>query len=204
MVNAVTVETPEMAAARQGMALNEFIRRFDEQPFELIDGELMPMSPTVFGLDFLKHRPFLWLHDHVVAHKLGDVFVETPFTASDSDDPNWVSGSVVPNIMFIAGADRLAAYKAVTPDWKQRPLALVPDLTIEIMSANDRYSKVLRKIAYCLELGVKAVWLFNDMRQSVTIYTPDDDPITLIGGQKLEHTGLLPGFSITLPDLFAN
>ncbi|MFN7209341.1 MAG: hypothetical protein ACK4P1_02980 [Aggregatilineales bacterium] len=37
----------ERVVARRGMALEDYLARAAERPFELIDGELCPMSPSV-------------------------------------------------------------------------------------------------------------------------------------------------------------
>ena len=191
-----------VVAARSGLALDEFIAHFERQPFEIIDGVTVAMSPTVLGHDWLKQRVFLLIHDLVRAENLGYVFVETPFTVADPDDPSWVAGSLVPDMLFIAGQERMIAYKKAVPDWKRCPLEIVPDLIVEIQSPTDRNAAVLRKVVYALSLGVKAVWVFNEQRRSAGVYTPDSDPVTLHSDQTLDGGALLPGLVIRLADLF--
>ena len=58
---------------RIGMPLDEFIRRYDEAPFELIDGEIIPKMPTVSGHNQLAKRFFIALLPFE-QQRLGEVF----------------------------------------------------------------------------------------------------------------------------------
>jgi hypothetical protein len=119
------------------------MRRYDaEGPFEIINGEVIPVSPSVFGSGHVA----AWLHDQIVlylaAHPdggqaIGSVFSEMPFVLPDTPSSAWVTGSRVPDLMFIR-AGRLADYKAAVSDWRLKPLALVPDLVVEVISPTDR------------------------------------------------------------------
>lgn len=57
--------------------------------------------------------------------------------------------------------NRLAAYKEQTPDREEKPFVLVPDLAIEIVSKNDRYSDINDKVMLYLADGVRLVWVID-------------------------------------------
>src|SRR5690349_4295010 len=101
-----------MQATRVGMPLSEYMQRYDEEgPFEIIDGAIVPMSPTKFGHNYLTRLLFLALHNFVSSGNEWQVFAETPFIKPGADDPNWVEGSLIPDVMLLR-VDRLSAYKA--------------------------------------------------------------------------------------------
>jgi Uma2 family endonuclease len=81
------------------------------------------------------------LADHVDENALGRVFVEVPFVMTDPGDPNWVTGSRVPDAMFYnqARIDELAKSDA---EWRLKPLPIPPDLAVEV----NRFSAVSKKI----------------------------------------------------------
>ena len=191
----------DQTVVRQGMAVEDFIRRMDKPPFEIIDGEIVLMSPNVAGHDYTLRGLFVLLYTHTRERELGEVFSEATFVLSNATDRNWVTGSREPDIMFFS-ATRFTAYIAATLDWRDRPFALVPDLVIEVVSPTDRMATVLKKVALYLEDGVQVVWVVNRMHQSITIYTLTDDPVTLSGDQILTGGELLPGFSTPIHALF--
>src|SRR4051794_23244165 len=104
-----------------GMSLDEYMRRYDEDgPFEIINGEIVPMSPTSLGHG-RKTRKLFRILDRFLADNLDwEVLFETSFIRPDQDVPNWVKGSFVPDIMILRAAD-MAAYEEKQPDAENRP-----------------------------------------------------------------------------------
>jgi Uma2 family endonuclease len=120
----------------------------------------------------------------------------------DSYNPNWVAGSRIPDIVFFV-KERFAEYKAATPDWGDRPYAIVPDLVIEVVSPNDQYSDIDAKVDLYLADGVRIVWVIDPQRRKVHVHTSDrDDPHVLKGDEMLKGGDVLPGFEIALTKLF--
>ncbi len=191
------------ATEKVGMPLQEFIELGNDQPFELINGERIPKKPTVFGHSELIRLLFTLLDRFTQQHNLGEVYSETTFIVPDADDPDWVEGSHIPDLMFFAG-DRIAKYKAETPDHRARPLALVPDLVIEVVSPTDKVSELDEKIdAYLLD-GVRLIWVVDPQRRKATVHAPDlEQPLHRSGDAVLDGGDVLPGFTISLPELFA-
>ncbi len=180
-----------------GMSIEEFLRRYDEAPFELIDGKVVRMSPKVFGSDYVARL----VQRALDRYGRGEVFVETTVVFSEVPSSDWVSGSRQPDVLYIA-ADRLQDYRSQTPDWKLKPLMLVPDLAVEVVSPTDRLGQVWRKAGLYMDDGVKLVWIVNPMRETLTAFAQGEGPYTLDKTHTLEGGTLLPGFALPLKDLF--
>jgi Uma2 family endonuclease len=184
------------------MPLDEFIALGNDQPFELINGERLPKMPNVFGHSEMIRQLFLLLHAHSQAEQSGEVYSETTFILPDADDADWVEGSRIPDVMFFAG-ERIKQYKAEHPDHHSRPLALVPDLVIEVVSPNDSYSKIDETVdAYLLD-GVRLIWVLDPQRRKATVHAPDlEQPLHIKPDGILDADDVIPGFKIVLAKLF--
>jgi Uma2 family endonuclease len=190
------------ATTKIGMPMDEFIHLNDQQPFEIINGERRPKLPTVAGHSEALRTFFRALDSYALTNRLGEVYSETTFIRPDAYDSNWVEGSRIPDIMFFAG-ERLAKYKAETPDWKQRPFPLVPDFVAEIVSPSDKYSEIDEKIDAYLADGVRLVCVIDPQRRKATVHRPDaEQPLHLTGDAILSGGEVLPGFQIPLAKLF--
>jgi Uma2 family endonuclease len=195
----------ELVRTETGMALEDFIRAYAEQPFEWMDGERRPLMPNVAGHGEIIEILYLALYNFFLTHPLGKVIRELPFVLSYT--PNWVTGSRVPDLMVFA-ADRLEAYKAANPDWRQKPYILVPDLVIEVASPNDDLTDLDDKIIRYLMDGVAMAWLVNPLRKQVTVSVfsaraPFSRQQTVLQeGDLLTGGSLLPGFELAITELF--
>lgn len=184
------------------MSLDDFMTKYEEQPFELIDGEIMIVGPlkrrhaeiTKLFYDML----FLWTHSNVGA---GKVYMEVPFVLEDKSD--WVKGSRIPDVMFYR-QERLNNHDETVEDFEDKPFILVPDIVVEVISPTDAYSDVERKAELYLEDGVKIIWVVDPKRKTVKEYTPqnpdgttkrDDD--MLFGGDVAE------GFELKVSEIFS-
>ncbi len=185
--------------AADTLTLDEFIRRYDEQPFEFINGEIRRLSPTMFGHNYVASILIAALVGHITPRNLGRVFVEAPFVLTY--ERKWVKGSRVPDIMFVA-AERIATYRASDPDASRKPLILVPDLVVEIISPNDKYSEVDEKVEAYLQDGVRLVWVVDLQRQKIAVHAPNTPQMWLSGDDKLAGGDVIPGFEIAVAGLF--
>src|SRR5687767_9865701 len=132
-------------AAIKPMTIADFVQLYEEQPFELIEGERIPLVPPVMLHVLLVKRLLLILSEYEKQTGRGEAFSEAPFILAHEYDSNWVKGSRVPDLMFVS-ADRLKIYREQTPDWGSMPLLVVPDLAVEVVSPNDRYSAINAKV----------------------------------------------------------
>ncbi len=183
------------------MTLAEFIRLYDDEgPFEYVNGERIALSPSVTGHIVVARALLLALHNYAVSKGLGEVFMEGPFVLMDSS--NWVKGSRVPDIMYFS-AERLSTYKASTPDWRDKPFLIVPDLAVEILSPSDRFGDVHDKVTGYLADGVQMVWVINRQEKTVQMHRQGSAQyITLFAEGTLDGGTLIPGFTLPVAKLF--
>ncbi len=183
------------------MSIEEFVRLYEEEgPFEFVNGERIPMSPPVANHSTIATLLVVALYNYGLEKGVGMALMETTFVMVD--EPGWVKGSRVPDVMFI-GAGRLAAYKAQTPDWKDKPFVLVPDLAVEIVSPGDRYTEVQEKVESYLRDGVQVVWVIDPHRRSVTVSVAGSKQQTTLSDEdRLDGGEVIPGFSLPVAALF--
>lgn len=189
-----------------GMALDEFIRLYDtEGAFELINGERIAKIPNIAGHGEIVELIFLAIHVWVSAKALGKIVREMPFVLSYTS--NWVTGSRIPDVMYFR-AERFTPYQESTPDWKNKPYILIPDLAVEVVSPNDNLWELDEKVDLYLADGVRLVWVIDPQRKKVSVYTPAAAPYTrqqinLKSGDMLTGGDIIPGFEIAVDAIFA-
>lgn len=185
---------------RVGMPMDEYIRQFDQAPFELIDGERIPVVPPVALHVLILKIIYAALLKVEQTMGIGFAFSKAPFVLTDS--PDWVKGSRIPDVSFYLAA-RWAVYTTSMPDWYSKPFVLVPDLCVEIISANDNYQDVDAKVEKYLSDGVKLIWVVNPRNKTVVVYRQGTDQITrLSAGTILSGGDVIPNFTLPLKDIF--
>ncbi|MBC8100601.1 MAG: Uma2 family endonuclease [Armatimonadetes bacterium] len=166
---------------------------------EYIDGEWIEKMPTIFLHGFTLTLFYDLLSTFVKQQRLGQAFSATNFVMLDTS--NWVHGSRIPDVMFYA-EDRWQAYLQQTPDVFTKPLLLIPDLAVEIVSTNDNYSDLRAKVQGYLRDGVQIVWVVDPAKRQIDLY--EADRLTVLGvGDTLDGGALLPGFAAPLADIFS-
>jgi len=159
--------------------------------WELIDGELIAMSPSGRAAGKLAVWIGSLLLGFVLPHRLGEVFgADTGFVL--------VPGRQLlrsPDVAFVR-ADRLVAQD------DRGYLHLAPDLAIEVRSPTDRTPDVLAKVEMYIEAGVRLVWLVDPDPRTVAVFGGGQDGRVLQGGDWLDGGDVLPGLRIDLAELF--
>jgi Uma2 family endonuclease len=181
------------------LTLTEWIARYSAIPFEYIHQEIRPLMPHVMLHQFITRVVFRLLDRFCIEHQLGEVFFEVAFVEMYGSE--WVKGSLTPDILFFR-ADKWAAYTQSTEEWQKKPSLLIPDLAVEIVSPNDRYTEIEDKVDEYLAKGVGAVWIIDPQHKRVRVYAGDRETRlrlndTLMGGE------VLPGFSVPLTTIFS-
>ena len=154
---------------------------------ELLNGEVVQKtmpgprhSATVFELARLIGN---FLHEHPIAR--GD----TELRHRSQDD--WV---FLPDICVTR---REHWTKGVTG-----PVEVMPDLAIEVLSPDDRASRIAERMDFYLRAGTQLVWVIDPELENVTIYRPGMPAEFRRGTGTLDATPVLPGFSLDLDALF--
>ena len=181
------------------MSMEDWLDQFGDEPFEFVNGEKIPMSPSVAGSNYTARILEKALDRVVEAQKLGEVLVEATFVFTDN--PQWVRRSLIPDVAFVK-LEKLVAFRTRYPNWKELPYMIVPDLVVEVLSPTDRQSDVRRKIARYFEEGVQLVWVVDYLNEVVDVFTAHGGH-ELRRGDTLTAGDIIPGFELTLETLFA-
>ena len=182
------------------LMMDDFIRRFDQEgPFELIDGEIIPKMPSISVHTKTVKRIFLLLLPFE-EKGLGEVFQEATFVLTDN--PQWVRGSRIPDVMFVSKA-RLARFAEEIPDADDKPYILVPELVVEVVSPTDNYSDINKKVKRYLNDGVLIVWVVDPQTREIMVFRQGSKQQTILSGDdELTAAEILPGFSVKVAEIF--
>lgn len=80
---------------------------------------------------------------------------------------------------------------------------LVPDLAVEVLSESNTPAEMSRKMREYFAAGVRLVWFVYLIERNVTVYTGPETFTVLPTNGTLDGGDVLPGFSLSLADLFA-
>jgi len=80
---------------------------------------------------------------------------------------------------------------------------LVPDLAVEILSPSNSPAEMERKRREYFQAGVRLVWIVNADTRTVAVYTSPENPVVLSQSETLDGGAVLPGFSLSLTEYFA-
>lgn len=186
-------------AQTQRMSMEDWLERFSEAPFEWLDGEVIPVSPSVYGSNYIASFLRDTMNEVIKAKQLGEVHLELTIVFTDVE--RWVRNSLIPDIAFIS-AEKLADFRARHPDdWYKVPLTVIPDLVVEVISPTDRYADVNRKVKRYLDEGVGLVWVVDYLNHFVDVFTTHTTQ-RLYPSDTLTAGDLIPGFGLKLETLF--
>lgn len=181
-----------MTVATQTVTVEAFERMARDGSWELIDGELIEVSPTGALSGKVSNLLAFFVTAHVRAERLGAVFAaDTGFVLFPDRDT-----VRAPDVAFVR-TDRLPL-----PAEQTGFLRLAPDLAAEVRSPSDRMPDLLAKAAMYLEAGVPLVWLVDPGPKRIAVYTQDGPVATLHAGDSLDGGDVLPGFSLPVTELF--
>lgn len=169
----------------------ELLRRPDLEPCELVNGKIVPMTPT--GADHgeaeinVAFHLSLWArsgrHGKVMTGEVGVYIRRDPDTVRAAD------------ALFISHG-RLARRGA------SGYLDVPPELVVEVLSPEDRWSQVKVKLNDYFFAGVDRVWVADPKARKVFAYRSPVLSETFEMGQTLRDEGLLPGFSLPVAEIF--
>ena len=77
-----------------------------------------------------------------------------------------------------------------------------PDLAVEVISPSDRTREVLGKVSDYLAAGSRIVWVVNPVREEVSVFRSPFAPRVLAGTDLLDGEDVLPGFFVSVAEIF--
>ena len=171
----------------------ELLAMGDIGPCELVEGEIVKMSPTGEKHGIVEVNLSGELRAFVRERKLGRVSGgETGIYIRRN--PDTVRGA---DVIFISN-ERLE--KRGSSGF----IDVAPDLVVEIMSPEDRWSKVMKKLGEYFSIGVRLIWVIDPETESAYAYRSLTDVRHLIKTDALTGDDVLPGFRVTVGELFAD
>ena len=157
-----------------------------DRRFELLDGEIIEVPSNAFS-SHIAGVLLAALLAYVRPRQLGYVTGE--------QGGYRVSGqTVAPDVAYIS--------KARQPELPHEGFVpIAPDLAVEVVSPSDKQKVIRRKLAAYADAGT-LVWLVYPLAGRIEVYPPDD-LMTIKGmGDSLEGGDMLPGFTLTLEEIF--
>jgi Uma2 family endonuclease len=191
-----------MAVETRFLTVEEYLA-FGDQPVEVVDGEIIEMSPSTKRQPKVLRRLNRRLDSYSLENELGEVFTESSFVLDGEPRRRWVKNARTPDLAFIAKS-RYEAHETEHPS-EEEPWWIAPDLVAEVISPTDEPQEVMRKLRDYLLYGVLIVWLIYPKTKSVVVYT-QDNPLgsTLVEGEMLAAEPVIPGWSMPIAALFSD
>jgi Uma2 family endonuclease len=185
----------ERRVPEEGLITGEqLLRMADVGPCELVDGRIVPMTPTggehgrvelkiAAAID--KYVSASGIAGHVMVGEVGIYTRRRPDRVRAAD------------VLFISDA----RYR------RQRDpkgfLEVAPELVIEILSPGDSAIQVGQKLREYFETGVVVVLVVDPGARRLRIHRSPTDAVDLTDRDSLSLPDVLPGFEVRVADLFA-
>ena len=159
---------------------------------ELVRGEVRQMTSAGFQHGRITHEVAESLGRHVRANDLGLV-VAAATGFEIAGDPDTVRA---PDVAFVS-RERVETAGETTGYWPG-----APDLTVEVISPNDRFAEVEEKIADWLGAGTRMVLVINPRGRTVTVRLPEREVRILSDEEVLDGGDVVSGWALPVSELF--
>ncbi|MBW4668594.1 MAG: Uma2 family endonuclease [Cyanomargarita calcarea GSE-NOS-MK-12-04C] len=181
--------------------LEEFQTEHPDWQMELMDGSILVMGPSDYESEEIGGRLLTFLNNWVIPRKLGRVtgssagFILPSLKPEDGEEIDREKRNLrAPDVSFVR-ADQL---KKTKRDFVE----LLPDLTVEIKSKSDRIKPLEEKIQLFLQLGSVVGILIDPDKLTLTVYRLNQEPVVLRDNDQLTLPDLLPGWELTVSELW--
>jgi Uma2 family endonuclease len=175
------------------LSLEEFLKLPETKPAsEFIDGRIYQKTMPQGKHSLLQTLFTPAINQRVVPKRIAHAFTELRCT--------FEGRSIVPDITVF--------------EWSRLPInatgevenvfPIYPDWTIEILSPDQRPTRVINNILFCLNHGTTLGWLIDPEEKTILIFRPNQQPIALEDESDiLPMPSLLGDWSLTLGELFS-
>jgi len=167
----------------------------EDKLYEIVNGEhveLPPMSILAVSINTLLG---LYLGSFVVPRKLGRIISEGMFILDSNKKLQRR-----PDLAFVSTLTwPLDRPLPSVGDWQ-----VVPELAVEVISPNDFFEDVLKKVMEYFAVGVKNVWVVSPGTTTLFVFH-SPSKVSLLGrDDELDGGDVVPGFRLKLAELFAS
>ncbi len=180
------------------MTEDEMMSLSAHQWFEIIRGEIVPMSPNGVEHHDIAGNVYDILRMYARKNRLGYVYMDGLIFVL-SEDEEGIRESRIPDIGFV----RKGRYPKDFD--RARPFPGAPDLAIEIVSPSEGADEVMDKVSDYLAAGTEEVWVVYPRQKSLHRYTRQTPDNIRVYHQNdtLEPDTLFPELQIKIADFFA-
>ena len=158
----------------------------EDEHFELIEGELIPLSSPTPLHARICGRLDRRVSDYFGRHPGGEAFREMDCALSSNTVRR-------PDVAIFLAA------RAPLIDLKKIPVPFPPDIAVEVISPSELAIQVHRKALDYLRAGTQEVWLLDP--ENGEIFVQKDSGIRLLRGSEVLDSTLLPGFYVSVAEL---
>ena len=181
------VQTPERLITGE-----ELSKMSGSELCELIEGKVVPTRPMRYISGRIGSHLAFRLSSFVEEGKIGQVMVGEVGTYIRRN-PDTIRAA---DVLYISNA-------RYTQSRSQSYLDIAPELVVEILSPDDAWQAVTRKLADYFLIGVQVVWVADPDAHTVYAYRSVTAAQQFNEGDTLTSPEVLPGFAVPLADLFA-
>ena len=175
------------------MTAEQFGQRPDPgYPEELVRGRVVAMSVPDRRHGYVCGRADRIFGNFVDEHDLGRVMCNDSGVITERD-PDTVRGADVAYYSY-ARLPKGTLPTGYGPE--------VPELVVEVRSANDRWREILEKVSEYLNAGVLVVVVLDPEPQIAHVFSADDPPRTLRAEEELILPGILDDFRVRVGRFF--
>jgi Uma2 family endonuclease len=183
----------------EGISEDELLRldAIDER-YEVINGELVPMSPVGFLHVIIAGNVYRILYDFAMRHGLGYVMGDSLIYVFERSADGKIINSRIPDASFIQKANFPTDFEI------QRPIPRAPDLAVEVVSPSESAEDLQEKIRDYLSRETLEVWvLYPELRELYQYRRSDPHSVRIYQGDEvIEAEGLFPGSQFAVQDFF--
>lgn len=169
----------------------ELFAMSDAELCELVEGKIVPMSPTGELHGGIENAFGTELRLFVRAHNLGKVRVGEVGIYIQRN-PDTIRAA---DVLFISN-ERYAQKKSSSY------LDVAPELVVEVLSPADSLSEVMQKLREYFSIGVQLVWIADPQAKIVYAYRSTTDVREFTADDELPGDDVLPGFAVKVAALF--
>jgi Uma2 family endonuclease len=178
--------------ARPGEAMTTLTAVAPADLYEVVDGQMVEKTPMGAYETLLGSRLNTRLDSFAYAHDCGRAVSEMLFHFGPSLPQRR------PDVAYVS-YQRWPRKRQVprTQAW-----AVVPELAVEVISANNTFEEVLGKVHEYFRAGVQAVWVVAPPQQQVYVYQSPSHIQVVTIQEALTGEPFLPGFRLPLTEFF--
>jgi Uma2 family endonuclease len=160
----------------------------DDKAYELLGGELVEIPGPNVQHGLIISKLFLSLGSFLAANSSGKVLTNLAFELNPKS-------ASIPDLAYVS-TERLPGIDS------SKAFPGAPDLVIEVMSPNDKWSAVSAKVQLYQHAGAKLVWVIDPFDRGVTVYRLDHPRRLLLLDDELNGEDVIPGFKLPVRTLF--